>query len=99
MTFHCTICGEESTRICVWCTRDNCVNHLCEKCGRCSDCCECQVPLEETVRETARTHIPHPQTPPEPEPHPPPDPDPVPTEPDQVPDAEPEPVVATEAPA
>lgn len=86
MTFHCTICGEESTRICVRCTRDNCVNHLCEKCGRCSDCCECQVQLEEAVRETARTHIPHPH--PEPEPLPPPDPDPFPEEP--------EPDVATE---
>jgi hypothetical protein len=67
MTFHCTICGEESTRICVWCTRDNCINHLCEKCARCSDCCECQVPLEEVVREPARTHIPHVHPLPEPE--------------------------------
>jgi hypothetical protein len=95
MTFHCTICGEESTRICVWCTRDNCVNHLCEKCGRCSDCCECQVPLEEPVRETARMHIPHP----EPEPHPPPDPDPFPPDPNQFAEDEPEPDVATEVPA
>jgi L-lactate utilization protein LutB len=93
MTFHCTICGQESTRICVWCTRDNCVNHLCEKCGRCSDCCECQVPLEETVRETARTHIPHPH----PEPFPPSDP----SAPDsnQILEDEPEPDVATEVPA
>ena len=49
MAFHCTICGEESTRICVWCTKDTCANHLCERCGRCSDCCECEVPLEEAV--------------------------------------------------
>jgi hypothetical protein len=47
MAFHCTICGEESTRICVWCTKDTCGNHLCERCGRCSDCCECEVRLDE----------------------------------------------------
>jgi hypothetical protein len=46
MPFNCTICGEESTRICVWCTKDTCANHLCPKCGRCSDCCECEVPLD-----------------------------------------------------
>jgi L-lactate utilization protein LutB len=99
MTFHCTICGEESTRICVWCTRDNCVNHLCEKCGRCSDCCECQVPLEETVRETARTYIPHSQTAPEPELHPPPDGNQVREDANQVREDEPDPDVATEMPA
>lgn len=41
--FICSICSEPSTRICVWCTKDACENHLCEKCGRCSDCCECEV--------------------------------------------------------
>ncbi len=46
MAFNCSICGEESTRICVWCTKDTCGNHLCDKCGRCSDCCECEVPLD-----------------------------------------------------
>ena len=56
MPFTCTICEEESTRICVWCTKDTCPNHLCQKCGRCSDCCECEVPLDEPVRETAHEH-------------------------------------------
>ena len=52
MPFACTICEEESTRICVWCTKDTCANHLCEKCGRCSDCCECDVPLTEPVHDS-----------------------------------------------
>lgn len=47
MPFQCSICGEESTRICALCTKDACNNHLCEKCGRCSDCCECEVALFE----------------------------------------------------
>lgn len=54
MPFTCSICGEESTRICVWCTKDACDNHICEKCGRCSDCCECEVRLSEPAREIAR---------------------------------------------
>lgn len=41
--FICSICGEASTEICVYCTKDACGNHLCEKCHRCSDCCECDV--------------------------------------------------------
>lgn len=40
-TFVCTICGEPSTKICVYCTKDTCENHICPKCLRCSDCCEC----------------------------------------------------------
>ena len=63
MPFHCTICGEESTRICVWCTKDACSNHLCAKCARCSDCCECDVPLSaeeaapvDAVAEPAAEH-------------------------------------------
>ena len=44
--FSCSICGESSTDICVNCTKDACPNHLCEKCRCCSDCCECQIPLE-----------------------------------------------------
>lgn len=44
-TFRCTICGDPSTAICVYCTKDSCSNHLCKKCLRCSDCCECEVPL------------------------------------------------------
>ncbi len=42
-TFACSICGEPSTGICVYCTKDTCANHLCEKCGRCSDCCQCEL--------------------------------------------------------
>jgi len=60
MSFNCTICGEESTSICVWCTKDTCANHLCRKCGRCSDCCECEVPLDEPVHEAAPVHEPTP---------------------------------------
>ena len=43
LTFTCTICGEPSTSICVYCTKDTCDNHLCTKCRRCSDCCECEL--------------------------------------------------------
>lgn len=42
-TFVCSICGEASSEICVYCTKDVCSNHVCEKCGRCSDCCSCEV--------------------------------------------------------
>lgn len=45
-SFTCHICGDPSTEICVWCTKDACANHLCPKCHRCSDCCECEIPLE-----------------------------------------------------
>jgi hypothetical protein len=57
MPFTCCICGEESTRICRRCTKDACDNHICEKCLRCSDCCECEVALKEPVHEPARTAI------------------------------------------
>ena len=94
MAFNCTICGEESTQICVWCTKDTCVNHLCQKCGRCSDCCECEVPLEEPAHDMPRVHLhPVPDPVPEPEPpHPPPDTDPFPED-------EPEPGVTLDVPA
>jgi hypothetical protein len=46
VTFQCSICDEPSERICVYCTKDTCENHICEKCLRCSDCCTCEVPLE-----------------------------------------------------
>jgi hypothetical protein len=46
-TFSCSICGDPSAQVCVWCTKDACPNHICSKCLRCSDCCECEVPLEE----------------------------------------------------
>jgi hypothetical protein len=39
--FHCHICEEASAEICGRCTRDVCGNHLCERCGQCSDCCTC----------------------------------------------------------
>lgn len=55
-TFTCSICGEGSTRICARCTKDACDNHLCPKCLRCSDCCECESPLcldEEPAVEAA----------------------------------------------
>lgn len=44
-SFACSICGEASTQICAWCTKDACDDHLCEKCRRCSDCCRCEEPL------------------------------------------------------
>ena len=53
MPFVCSICGEESTRICARCTKDSCNNHLCEKCGRCSDCCECEITLSDHALPTA----------------------------------------------
>jgi hypothetical protein len=93
MPFVCSICGEESTRICARCTKDACNNHLCEKCLRCSDCCECEVTLSDSgpgvplgsarsaLRAAAAAHRPEPDPEPEPEaPHPPPDPDPFPDE-------------------
>ncbi len=49
VTFACSICGEPSQMICVYCTKDACANHLCERCRRCSDCCECEVRLEEPL--------------------------------------------------
>lgn len=45
MPFACTICEQESTQICEFCTKDTCADHLCASCLRCSDCCECDVPL------------------------------------------------------
>jgi transcription elongation factor Elf1 len=89
MNFVCSICEEQSTRICVKCTKDTCSNHLCEKCGACSDCCDCDLRLEVDSSEHAldikldvRTPIPH--EPDEPKPHPMPDPDPAP-DPEPVP--------------
>ena len=61
MPFSCSICEEESTRICVSCTKDTCGNHLCEKCHCCSDCCSCEVSLDygdEPHRTTARDAMP-----------------------------------------
>lgn len=73
-------------RICVRCTKDACNNHLCEKCLRCSDCCECEVVLADNTEHntvTARSVFPKHEPDPAPEPpHPPPDPDPFPQEPE-----------------
>ena len=56
--FTCSICGERSTDICSYCTKDACANHRCTRCGRCSDCCECDVPLSaaEPVPEPPAPH-------------------------------------------
>jgi hypothetical protein len=54
MPFQCSICGEESTGICVRCTKDACDNHLCERCRKCSDCCECEVALAPHIPESVR---------------------------------------------
>jgi hypothetical protein len=53
MPFTCSICEEESTRICVSCTKDSCENHLCPKCKQCSDCCGCGIALDDTADEPA----------------------------------------------
>jgi hypothetical protein len=50
MPFACSICEQESTRICAYCTKDACGMHICEHCGCCSDCCDCDVPLDETTQ-------------------------------------------------
>jgi hypothetical protein len=55
MPFVCSICEEESTRICVTCTKDTCSNHLCEKCGACSDCCDCELRLDPDLVAPAAT--------------------------------------------
>ncbi|GEM_PF-1474791 len=47
----CSICGEASEYICIWCTKDACENHLCDKCKRCSDCCECDQQRGGTERQ------------------------------------------------
>jgi hypothetical protein len=91
MPFTCSICGEESTRICVRCTKDACDNHLCEKCLRCSDCCECEVKLSAPPR--MMVHATTPDAPPEPDPAIPeavvdPEPDPLP-DPEPGPDPAP----------
>jgi len=56
LTFTCSICGEPSGNICVYCTKDACGNHLCERCHKCSDCCECEVRLEAQPEPVVYTH-------------------------------------------
>ncbi len=58
MPFACSICEQESTRICVFCTKDACNIHICGRCGCCSDCCPCEVPLNEPVRATVAQAVP-----------------------------------------
>ena len=68
MPFVCSICGEAAAQICARCTKDVCANHLCEKCLRCSDCCECEVTLDEPVVHPAEPVHVHPvESSPEPE--------------------------------
>jgi hypothetical protein len=87
MPFVCSICEEQSTRICVRCTKDTCSNHLCDKCGACSDCCDCEVHLnnDEPPYERPSYRMAGPHEPDEPKPHPMPDPDPAP-DPDPMPE-------------
>jgi hypothetical protein len=86
MPFVCSICEEQSTRICVKCTKDTCANHLCDKCAACSDCCDCEIRLDEDAAfpEERANHLAGPHEP-EPHPHPMPDPDDDP-EPEPVPE-------------
>jgi hypothetical protein len=51
--FVCSICGEVSTDICIYCTKDACSNHRCVRCKRCSDCCQCDAPLSAEEAEQA----------------------------------------------
>lgn len=51
-TFVCSICGESSRNICIYCTKDACANHLCDRCHRCSDCCTCEMPVFTPQLET-----------------------------------------------
>ncbi len=51
LAFTCSICGEASRDICVFCTKDACGNHLCERCHRCSDCCVCDMRMRTVDHE------------------------------------------------
>jgi len=53
-TFVCSICGDASEKICVYCTKDACVNHLCERCHRCSDCCTCEMRATDSSKTVAQ---------------------------------------------
>lgn len=74
MPFACSICEQESTRICAFCTKDACGMHICEHCGCCSDCCSCDVPLDEATPMHAAEPVselepaPEASAPPEPQP-------------------------------
>jgi hypothetical protein len=62
--FSCSICEQESTRICGFCTKDACDMHICDRCGCCSDCCQCEVPLDEPVHTHAEAPAEHAVAPP-----------------------------------
>jgi hypothetical protein len=55
-TFVCSICGDPSQMICVYCTKDACGNHLCHRCHRCSDCCTCELALSENQASLPEPH-------------------------------------------
>ena len=78
MPFVCSICEEQSTCICVKCTKDTCANHLCEKCAACSDCCDCEVRLVEESLASPHEPAPHPHPMPDPDDDPEPEPEPMP---------------------
>ena len=64
--FTCSICGEASSNICAYCTKDACANHQCARCKRCSDCCECEVPLSAEEAALGAGAAPEPALAPEP---------------------------------
>ncbi len=47
VTYLCSICNEPAELLCAYCTKDVCPNHRCEKCRRCSDCCQCELRRQE----------------------------------------------------
>jgi hypothetical protein len=62
--FVCSICAGDSQKICVYCTKDACENHLCERCAKCSDCCTCDVRLGDATTGTHRNGNGHSPVPP-----------------------------------
>jgi hypothetical protein len=90
--FSCSICEQESTRICAFCTKDACSIHICDRCGCCSDCCQCDVPLDESL--PARIAIS-----PEPVRHLQPMVEPAPFVETREPETEPQPAIPDEPPA
>jgi hypothetical protein len=57
LRFQCNICSDPSGEICRSCTKDACANHLCERCLRCSDCCSCEIRLDEHPESEAGTGL------------------------------------------
>ena len=52
--FVCSICAAVSQKICVYCTKDACDNHICERCAKCSDCCTCDIRLGDSTTLSQR---------------------------------------------